>query len=120
MENPQFAAREELEECYSELPVPEDEFKSDLPEPQLPIGSDQEEPELKGWKAIQKARKRRQYGTQQTSSPSRHDGKFCIHRWRIDEPNGPISEAVCGKCGAHTEFNNSSESDNVTFSERLL
>lgn len=118
MENPQFAAREELEECYSELPVPEDEFKSDLPEPQLPIGSDQEEPELKGWKAIQRTRRRRKYGSNDGSIP--HADNSCIHHWIIAEPNGPTSEAVCRKCEGHKEFKNSSESDNVTFSERLL
>ena len=29
-----------------------------------------------------------------------------FHRWRIDEPNGPMSIGVCKECGATKEFKN--------------
>ena len=29
-----------------------------------------------------------------------------LHRWRIEEPNGPISTGVCKVCGATKEFKN--------------
>lgn len=32
------------------------------------------------------------------------DGHF--HRWRIDEPNGPVSLGVCKVCGAEKQFKN--------------
>lgn len=28
------------------------------------------------------------------------------HRWRIDEPNGPVSVGVCRECGTTKEFKN--------------
>lgn len=31
----------------------------------------------------------------------------CTHHWRIDEPNGPVSEGVCQKCGVVRMFVNS-------------
>jgi len=30
----------------------------------------------------------------------------CIHRWRIESPNGPTSTGVCQRCGATREFVN--------------
>ena len=32
------------------------------------------------------------------------EGHF--HRWRIDEPNGPVSVGVCKECGATKAFKN--------------
>ena len=29
-----------------------------------------------------------------------------FHRWRIDEPNGPVSVGVCKTCGTIKEFKN--------------
>jgi hypothetical protein len=29
-----------------------------------------------------------------------------LHRWRIDEPNGPRSAGVCKICGVSKEFKN--------------
>lgn len=29
-----------------------------------------------------------------------------FHRWRIEEPNGPVSGGVCKVCGARKEFRN--------------
>jgi len=29
-----------------------------------------------------------------------------FHRWRIDEPNGPVSMGVCKVCGESKEFRN--------------
>ena len=29
-----------------------------------------------------------------------------FHRWRIEEPNGPVSLGVCKVCGANKEFKN--------------
>jgi hypothetical protein len=29
-----------------------------------------------------------------------------FHRWRIDEPNGPISRGSCKVCGVTKEFKN--------------
>jgi len=29
-----------------------------------------------------------------------------FHRWRIDEPNGPVSLGVCKVCGTTKEFKN--------------
>lgn len=28
----------------------------------------------------------------------------CVHRWRIDEPNGPLAQGICSQCGARREF----------------
>lgn len=28
------------------------------------------------------------------------------HHWVLDEPNGPVSNAVCRRCGAEREFRN--------------
>jgi hypothetical protein len=40
------------------------------------------------------------------------------HHWRIAEPNGQYSEAVCVSCGAEKQFRNwLSESDYITRSE---
>lgn len=33
----------------------------------------------------------------------------CVHRWRIDEPNGPLSNGVCSLCGAERQFANAEE-----------
>ena len=32
----------------------------------------------------------------------------CVHHWKIEEPNGRTSKAVCANCGAEDEFANSS------------
>ena len=29
-----------------------------------------------------------------------------FHRWRIDEPSGPMSRGVCKVCGVEKEFKN--------------
>ena len=29
-----------------------------------------------------------------------------LHRWLIDEPNGPTSDGVCKACGARKQFKN--------------
>ncbi|GMV86965.1 MAG: hypothetical protein AMXMBFR80_28180 [Dehalococcoidia bacterium] len=29
-----------------------------------------------------------------------------FHRWRIEEPNGPVSRGVCRVCGAEKQFKN--------------
>lgn len=31
----------------------------------------------------------------------------CVHRWRIESPNGEFSRGVCKYCGAEKEFPNS-------------
>ncbi len=33
----------------------------------------------------------------------------CVHRWRIESPNGQHSAGVCQQCGATRDFANSSE-----------
>lgn len=41
-----------------------------------------------------------------------------FHRWRIDEPNGPVSIGVCKVCGAEKQFKNwLSEMDFITNEE---
>lgn len=41
-----------------------------------------------------------------------------FHRWRIDEPNGPISQGVCKVCGQKKQFKNwLSEGDFITNEE---
>ncbi len=37
------------------------------------------------------------------------EGPVCIHRWRIESPNGATSHGVCRNCGAEKEFPNSAE-----------
>lgn len=40
------------------------------------------------------------------------------HRWRISEPNGEYSDAVCVACGAEKQFRNwLAETDYITRSE---
>ncbi len=29
-----------------------------------------------------------------------------FHRWRIEEPNGPVSRGVCKECGVEKQFKN--------------
>lgn len=106
MEKPQFSASDGLEEYSAQPTEPKDAFKNELPEDKLLSEVSQEEPKITGWKAIQKARKRRQYGSQQTSSPSHPDDKSCIHHWRIEEVQGPISMGSCLDCSATKEFKN--------------
>lgn len=44
-----------------------------------------------------------------------------FHRWRIDEPNGPVSMGLCSECGAVKEFRNwLSESDFITNEEHRM
>jgi hypothetical protein len=52
--------------------------------------------------------------TQTTSSaPADH-----LHRWRIEEPNGPVSRGVCKTCGTTKEFKNwLAEGDFITNEE---
>ncbi len=41
-----------------------------------------------------------------------------FHRWRIDEPNGPVSYGVCKVCGTTKEFKNwLSDGDFITNEE---
>lgn len=35
----------------------------------------------------------------------------CVHRWRIEEPDGPMSLGKCNKCGEERLFKNYSEVD---------
>lgn len=40
------------------------------------------------------------------------------HRWRIDEPNGPVSTGVCKVCGVTKQFKNwLSDGDFITNEE---
>jgi len=34
------------------------------------------------------------------------EGAGCCHYWLIGEPQGPVSEGVCRKCGEVRQFNN--------------
>ena len=44
-----------------------------------------------------------------------------FHRWRIDEPSGPVSLGRCYECGAVKEFKNwLSESDFITNEEHRM
>lgn len=44
-----------------------------------------------------------------------------FHRWRIDEPNGPVSEGVCKICGVTKQFRNwLSEGDFITNEEHRI
>lgn len=43
------------------------------------------------------------------------------HRWRIEEPDGPVSMGVCKICGATKEFKNwLSDSDFITNEEHRM
>lgn len=43
------------------------------------------------------------------------------HRWRIDEPSGPMSQGVCAICGATKEFKNwLSDGDFITNEEHRV
>jgi hypothetical protein len=43
------------------------------------------------------------------------------HRWRIEEPNGPVSHGVCKVCGTTKEFKNwLSEGDFITNEEHRI
>ena len=33
----------------------------------------------------------------------------CVHRWRIESPNGEFSRGTCKNCGAEKQFPNSAE-----------
>ncbi|MCZ2111219.1 MAG: hypothetical protein LC118_16890 [Dehalococcoidia bacterium] len=47
------------------------------------------------------------------------DGHF--HRWRIDEPSGPVSQGVCKECGATRTFKNwLSDGDFITNEEHRV
>lgn len=35
----------------------------------------------------------------------------CVHRYRLDEPNGPLSLGVCRHCGAERYYKNAEETD---------
>jgi hypothetical protein len=37
------------------------------------------------------------------------DVVVCVHRWRIESPNGATSRGICKHCGAEKEFPNSAE-----------
>ena len=44
-----------------------------------------------------------------------------FHRWRIDEPSGPVSVGTCKECGATKEFKNwLSDSDFITNEEHRV
>jgi len=104
MENPKFPTKDEIVEYTAEPTGQEDEFKSNLTETKLTPEISQDEPELKGWKAIQKTRKRRQYGAKQISTISNDESHR--HHWRIEEVQGPISMGSCLDCSATREFKN--------------
>ena len=38
----------------------------------------------------------------------------CIHHWLLDQPNGPMSSALCKLCGVTEEFPNSLAGSNWT------
>ncbi len=40
------------------------------------------------------------------NSPEIPESSPCVHRWRIDEANGPTSPGHCKRCGAEREFYN--------------
>jgi predicted methyltransferase MtxX (methanogen marker protein 4) len=40
------------------------------------------------------------------ASPSPTPAADHFHRWRIDEPNGPMSTGVCKECGVTKTFKN--------------
>ena len=41
-----------------------------------------------------------------------------VHRWQIEEPNGPTSAGICKACGARKEFKNwLADSDFITNEE---
>ncbi len=51
-----------------------------------------------------------------TTEDSQH-----FHRWRIEEPDGPVSGGVCRDCGATKEFKNwLSDSDFITNEEHRM
>ena len=39
----------------------------------------------------------------------------CVHRWRIDSPNGPYSCGRCKLCGAEQQFPNSAREDRASW-----
>ena len=44
-----------------------------------------------------------------------------FHRWRIEEPSGPMSSGVCKVCGATKQFKNwLSEGDFITNEEHRI
>ncbi|HJP40831.1 MAG TPA: hypothetical protein QGF35_03905 [Dehalococcoidia bacterium] len=44
-----------------------------------------------------------------------------LHRWRIEEPNGPVSKGACKVCGAEKEFKNwLSDMDFITNEEHRV
>lgn len=44
-----------------------------------------------------------------------------FHHWKIEEPNGQVSQGVCKVCGETREFNNwLSDGDFTTNTERQL
>lgn len=44
-----------------------------------------------------------------------------FHRWRIEEPSGPMSKGVCRECGATKEFKNwLSDGDFITNEEHRV
>ncbi|MEX2081066.1 MAG: hypothetical protein WEC33_05575, partial [Dehalococcoidia bacterium] len=54
--------------------------------------------------------------TQETVAAADH-----AHRWRIDEPNGPVSLGTCKVCGAEKEFRNwLSDGDFITNEEHRM
>ncbi len=56
------------------------------------------------------------HSTTSTASTAQH-----FHRWRIDEPAGPVSKGHCYECGAVKEFKNwLSESDFITNEEHRM
>ena len=44
--------------------------------------------------------------TTMTRTPAASVQTDHFHRWRIEEPNGPVSAGVCKLCGATKEFKN--------------
>ena len=43
----------------------------------------------------------------------------CVHRWRIEEPNGPTSTGVCKRCGDARQFKNWTVGNFESRAERL-
>lgn len=54
----------------------------------------------------QEIRLRGSIASQPLQGPKEAPGP-CAHHWRIAEPNGPLSDATCRKCGADKRFRNS-------------
>ncbi len=59
--------------------------------------------------------------TKLQTSEQRTESTMHFHRWRIDEPNGPVSTGTCKDCGATKQFKNwLSDMDFITNEEHRM